>query len=174
MTSGSRPSLRSSASAFIRPRAIVGNPPASAILAANSGISVIEDMAPWINGYFVPISLAEGLSKKQSLFISAERHRFRISSMKAFTAFSVPAPKRSANDAAKAASTPRGMTSSLVKWLLQRVQGRGIHVVDEAPAAFLRDICFAQRVLERLDLLERHRVPLIEKPTGNLNVQTDQ
>src|ERR1035441_1386841 len=70
-----------------------------------------------MKGYFVPISLATGLSRKQSFFASAERHKFRISSIKALTAFSVPVPKRSANDAAKAASTPRGMTSFWVKWL---------------------------------------------------------
>lgn len=38
--------IRSRASASIRPRAIVGNPPASATFKANSGTSVIQDMAP--------------------------------------------------------------------------------------------------------------------------------
>ena len=112
MISGRRPSLRSRVSASIMPRAMVGNPPASATLEANSGTSVIQDMPPWIKGYRVPISPATGLSRKQSFFASARWHALRISSMKACTASSVPAPKRSTNDAAKAASTPRGMTSS--------------------------------------------------------------
>ena len=174
MISGKRPSLRSRASASIRPRAMVGSPPASATLEANSGTSVIQDMAPWIKGYLIPISLATGLSRKQSFFASAERHRSRISAMKAFTAFSVPVPKRSANDAAKAASTPRGMTSSCVKWLSRGWRAAGLHLADEGTTAFVRDLCRAQRVLERLDLLERQRVPLVEKATGNLQVQANQ
>src|SRR5664280_2926029 len=72
-----------------------------------------------MKGYLIPISLATGLARKQSFFAPAEQHKFRISFMKALTAFSVPVPKRSANDAAEAASIPRGMTSSWVKWLFK-------------------------------------------------------
>ena len=49
-----------------------------------------------------------------------------------------------------------------------------MHLAYEGAAAFLRDLCSAQRVLERLDLLERKRVSLVEKATGNLQVQANQ
>ena len=94
--------------------------------------------------------------------------------MKAFTASSVPAPKRSTKDAAKAASTPRGMISSWPKWLSRGWRALAFTWLYEGTAAFLRDICSVQRVLERLDLLERERVSLVEKATGNLQVEADQ
>ena len=174
MISGRRPSLRSRASASIRPSAMVGNPPASATLEANSGTSVIQDMAPWIKGYLVPISLATGLSKKQSFFASARRHKFRISPMKAFTASSVPAPKRSTNDRAKVASTPRGMTSSCVKWLSRG--WRALACTWFTKERRLSSVISAahSESWNRLDLLERTRVSLVEKATGNLQVQADQ
>ena len=49
-----------------------------------------------------------------------------------------------------------------------------MHLACEGAAAFLRDLCSVQRVLERLDLLERKRVSLVEKATGNLQVHANQ
>ena len=49
-----------------------------------------------------------------------------------------------------------------------------MHPACEGTAAFFRVLCPVQRVLERLDLLERARVSLVEKTTGNLQAQADQ
>ena len=115
MISAKRPSLRSQVWASIWPSAMAGKPPASAIAAANAGTSLIQDMAPWINGNLMPISRAKELSRKQFFFLAAATHNFFISAMKAFTACPVPVPKRSANAAAEADSTPSGIISFGVK-----------------------------------------------------------
>jgi len=57
---------------------------------------------------------------------------------------------------------------------LQRVEGPGIDPVCEGTAAFPRNHCSVQRVLESLDLFERKRVSLVEKATGNLQVHANQ
>ena len=49
-----------------------------------------------------------------------------------------------------------------------------MHLAYEGAAAFFRDLRSVQRVLDRLDLLERARVSLVEKATGNLQVQANQ
>ena len=54
------------------------------------------------------------------------------------------------------------------------MESPGLHLADEGTTAFVRDLCCAQRILERLDFLERHRVPLVEKATRNFQVQASQ
>ena len=57
---------------------------------------------------------------------------------------------------------------------LQGGNGIGRHPAGEGAAAFIHDLPGAQRVLERLNLLERPRVPLVEEAAWNLRVQTQQ
>jgi hypothetical protein len=57
---------------------------------------------------------------------------------------------------------------------LQRVEGPGIDLAYEGVAAVFSDPCSAQRILEGLDLFERKRVSLVEKATGNQQVQANQ
>jgi hypothetical protein len=57
---------------------------------------------------------------------------------------------------------------------LKRVEGSGTHSVCKGTAAFFRDLCSAQRTLEPFDILERDRVSLVEKATGNLQVEAHQ
>ena len=57
---------------------------------------------------------------------------------------------------------------------LKRVDGPGTHSAREGTAAFLRDLCAAQRALVASDLLEGDRVSFVEKATGNLQVEADQ
>jgi len=62
----------------------------------------------------------------------------------------------------------------LTKMALQRMEGAGIHPVNEGAAAFLHILCAVKRVLKRLDLPERQRVTLVEQTAGNMQVQADQ
>ena len=69
---------------------------------------------------------------------------------------------------------PQGDDLILAEMALQRVEGPGLYPAYEGTAAFLRDLCAALRVLERLDLLEGQRVAFVEQATRNLQVQADQ
>jgi hypothetical protein len=60
---------------------------------------------------------------------------------------------------------------ALGEMAVQGMESAGLHLADEGATAFVRDPGGAQRILERLNLFEGQRVPLVEKATRNLQVQ---
>ena len=85
-----------------------------------------------------------------------------------------PGPKTLHKRRRKGSLHPQGDDLILAEMARQRVEGPGLHLAYEGTAAFLRDLCAALRVLERLDLLECQRVAFVEQATRNLQVQADQ
>src|SRR5665648_912618 len=96
--------------------------------------------------------------------------------MKACTASSVPAPKRSTNDAAKVASTPRGMTSSWLKWLARGwrapactrlTKARRLASVISAPHCEFSNALISLKARE-LPLLNRRQGTSRSRPTRSV------
>ena len=94
------------------PIASVGNAPALATAAANSGESVIQDMPPWMIGNLVPHVLATGLSIYFASKSSLRCSNCCTSPEKTLTAWTKSAPNLLTKAAAKVASTPSGISSS--------------------------------------------------------------
>jgi len=121
-------------------------------------------MAPWIKGYRVPISAAAGLSTATVAYLAHKGLHGLLGS----------GPETLDERPGKGALHGERDDLVLAEMALQGMEGPGMHLACEGTAAFFRVLCPVQRVLERLDLLERARVSLVEKATGNLQAQADQ
>jgi len=54
------------------------------------------------------------------------------------------------------------------------MEGAGLHLADEGTTAFVRDPGAAQRLLERPNLFEGKRVPLLKRRHGTCRSQAHQ